>query len=297
MTLDENKINQSTRHEDKSYKSEETALTITKPIPHIVNNEIEVKPEDVILSYADILNNPKNLTNANISRIEINFKSIDVKDDEKLLLKNSLEYLEFLKTSSLTTGDLFCIDFSKENILSKAWAPKKIAMETIIEASPRSENPPIEASIFTTKDPRGLEISVSPRYQTPSNPTLVRDVRGGGVTKHNGKNTIEPKEIIQSQQPEMKIFATQSENSLSMQTPVKAGDISDELSPYSQIKTPESLENTTETIVVASLGYVSHKDFNPAQQTPNPEITQRASSKKGASNSTGCSSVLRRLFK
>ena len=272
----------------------ETALTIKKPIPHILNNESEVKPEDVILSYSDILNNPKNLTNANISKIEINFKSIDAKtDDEKLLLKNSLEYLEFLKTSSLTTGDLFCIDFSKENILSKAWAPKKIAMETIIEASPRSENPPIETSrkiqnIDDSGDRVGLEISVSPRNQTQSNSIFrivseeIKD-NSDPLSQKKGERGIEPKVIIQSQKPAMKIFVP-PENSLSIQNQALNQENNRE-APYSPIAsfiTPPLLQNQTDLRIDASLVFANPNEVinsgqqpsNLGQQQPNSQISK-----------------------
>lgn len=320
-------------------KKSERTLTITKAIPHIVNNETEVSPEDVILSYSDILNNPKNLTNANISKIEINFKSIDAKtDDEKLLLKNSLEYLEFLKTSSSTTGDLFCINFSKENILKKTWTPQKEAtkatqtevnetiqteankatraMETIIEASPRSENLPIEdlttiqenqnnndSPRFIKNDKMSLESIFSPRNNV-SNKSIFRIVREE-VKKDNidpssqkiEKNEIELKVIIQSEKPEMKTFL-QTESSHLMQTPVKARDVSDELSlpPRMQIRVEE---NGVKPTIVASLGYVTSpnsRNDNSVQQAPNPETTQRDFSKGVAHNSTGCSSGLMKLL-
>ena len=126
---------------------------------------------DIILSYADILNESKNINLKNISLIEKNFNSIASDSDEaELIKKNSLEYLQFLKNSLSDSGDLFVINFCKEQILSKPWESKttKVSqeksedltakhykdlkvMDTISEISPRSDNLILENPTFLHK--------------------------------------------------------------------------------------------------------------------------------------------------
>lgn len=125
----------------------ENGLKISSPISDILEQSASIDNEfsRVILSYGEILNRHENLTFDNISLIEKNFElSVPRTELDMTLRHNSLEYLNFLRTSALScssnSGDLFLMNFSQTNLKNRSWENKQ-HLPTIAEASPRSENP------------------------------------------------------------------------------------------------------------------------------------------------------------